>query len=282
MNARRGRGILASLSLDGARSASSLPLRPAVRENLFCRRREDRAGTQGAEAANATCLAREPPFAPARARALTRGVAIAAALATAATASSAAGELATDSRSRAHVCRERDADEGARHGRSGHPGGPEGQPARRRLALDRRRRRGERHAQAEAIRLHGLVEHADPRPPSQIRRLSNGRPDGDLACGTLSRSRQTVAVRGPESQFTISMNDPIFSVDRPPRAGRRQGRAGRGRRERASRPRECRSRRARAAGGHRERRRPALTTENEADAAGARRVRTAAAPSARR
>ena len=35
---------------------------------------------------------------------------------------------------------------------------------------------------------------------------------GDLACGTLSRSRQTVAVRGPESRFTISLNDPIFSV----------------------------------------------------------------------
>ena len=35
---------------------------------------------------------------------------------------------------------------------------------------------------------------------------------GDLACATLSRSRRLVAVRGPRSRFTISMNDPIFSV----------------------------------------------------------------------
>ena len=35
---------------------------------------------------------------------------------------------------------------------------------------------------------------------------------GDLACATLSRSRRSVAVRGPQSRFTISMNDPIFSV----------------------------------------------------------------------
>lgn len=35
---------------------------------------------------------------------------------------------------------------------------------------------------------------------------------GDLACATLSRSRRLVSVRGPRSRFTISMNDPIFSV----------------------------------------------------------------------
>jgi hypothetical protein len=35
---------------------------------------------------------------------------------------------------------------------------------------------------------------------------------GDLACATLSRSRRSVAVRGPQSRFTISMNDPVFSV----------------------------------------------------------------------
>jgi hypothetical protein len=41
--------------------------------------------------------------------------------------------------------------------------------------------------------------------------LLNG-DSGDLACATLSRSRRLVAVRGPQSRFTISMNDPIFSV----------------------------------------------------------------------
>jgi hypothetical protein len=35
---------------------------------------------------------------------------------------------------------------------------------------------------------------------------------GDVACGTLSRSRRTVAVRGPQSRFTVSMSDPIFSI----------------------------------------------------------------------
>lgn len=35
---------------------------------------------------------------------------------------------------------------------------------------------------------------------------------GDLACATLSRSRRSVAVRGPQSRFTVSMNDPIFSI----------------------------------------------------------------------
>jgi hypothetical protein len=54
--------------------------------------------------------------------------------------------------------------------------------------------------------------HLRVRPSRSVGyQLLNGS-SGDLACVTLSRSRRPVAVKGPRSRFTISMNDPIFSV----------------------------------------------------------------------
>ena len=88
---------------------------------------------------------------------------------------------------------ERDEDEGPRDRRSRSPGHPEDQSPRRRSADDRPDRRGADHAQAEAIRLHGLVEHAAARRPDEVGRL----PDRQRKQGR-SRLRHPVA-HAPDS-----------------------------------------------------------------------------------
>ena len=152
-------------------------------------------------------------FAAGRARALTRGGAIvAAALATAAAVSSAHGGLATDSRSRL-------ASVGDVTRTKGHVTVGRGIPVVRKAALRggdllSSGAGGEAHVTLKLKRFDCTVwsnTQIRVRPARSVGYQMVGQ-TGDLACGTLSRSRQTVSVRGPESQFTISMNDPIFSI----------------------------------------------------------------------
>ena len=166
LNARRGRGILASLSLDGAPSASSPPQPRASRVNRT--------------------------FAAARARALTRGVAIAAAaLATAATVSSAAGGLATDSRSRLTSV-------GSVTRTKGHVTVGRGIPVGRKADLRggdllSTGAGGEAKVTLKLKRFDCTVwsnTQIRVRPARSVGYQMVGRA-GDIACGTLSRSRQT-------------------------------------------------------------------------------------------
>ena len=241
-----------------------------------------RVGTQGRGAGSATSLAREPHVRGGSARALTRGVAIAAAaLATAATVSSAAAGLATDSHSRV-------ASVGNVTRAKGHVTVGRGIPVVRKANLRggdllSTSAGGEANVTLKLKRFDCTVwsnTQIRVRPARSVGYEMVGR-TGDVACGTLSRSRQTVSVRGPESQFTISMNDPIFSI--AVRQGQAvvkvargvvvvSGRLGRGTAVLVARGQQT----AIKSGGD-----PLSPQKMQADAAGARRVRTAAAPSAR-